>query len=89
MLIILAKLQQAYKDNVKQRENEEKLRRAKEAKVKAEQEKQERLARKKALVDMNAGDDTGVMDNLLQALATGQAFQKRKRPPRGGGNALN
>lgn len=72
--------QQAYKDNVKLRETEEKIRRAKEAKAKAEQEKQERLARKKALLDMNSGDNTGVMDNLLEALATGQAFQKRKRP---------
>jgi diaphanous 2 len=56
--------------------------------VKAEQEKAERMAKKKALVDMNAGDDTGVMDSLLEALKTGQAFhrpdQKRKRPPRGG-----
>jgi diaphanous 2 len=81
--------QQAYKDNIKIRETEEKIRRAKEAKLKAEQEKAERLARKKALVDMNAGDDTGVMDNLLEALKTGQAFhrpdQKRKRPrPTGG-----
>jgi len=67
---------------VKVRENEEKIRRAKEAKAKAEVEKQERLARKKALVDMNAFDNTGVMDNLLEALATGQAFQKRKRTPR-------
>jgi len=73
---------QAYKDNVKLRETEEKIRRAKEAKAKAEIEKQERLARKKALLDMNSGDNTGVMDNLLEALATGQAFQKRKRQPR-------
>jgi len=73
---------QAYKDNVKARETEEKIRRAKEAKAKAEQEKQERQARKKALLDMNSGDNTGVMDNLLEALATGQAFQKRKRQPR-------
>lgn len=73
---------QAYKDNVKLRETEEKIRRAKEAKAKQEQEKQERLARKKALLDMNSGDNTGVMDNLLEALATGQAFQKRKRQPR-------
>jgi len=81
--------QQAYKDNVKLRETEEKMRRAKEAKIKQDQEKAERLAKKKALVDMNAGDDTGVMDSLLEALKTGQAFhrpeQKRKRNPRGGG----
>lgn len=74
--------QKAYKDNVKLRETEEKIRRAKEAKAKAELEKQERLARKKVLLDMNSGDNTGVMDNLLEALATGQAFQKRKRQPR-------
>ena len=74
------------------RETEEKIRRAKEAKIKAEQEKAERLAKKKALVDMNAGDDTGVMDSLLEALKTGQAFhrpdQKRKRPPRGGAGGI-
>lgn len=44
------------------------------------------MAKKKALLDMNASDDTGVMDNLLEALKTGQAFhrpeQKRKRTPR-------
>lgn len=77
---------------MKQRETEEKIRRAKEAKLKAEQEKAERMARKQALVDMNMADDTGVMDNLLEALKTGQAFhrpdQKRKRAPRGGAGKI-
>ena len=71
---------------MKLRETEEKIRRAKEAKIKQDQEKAERMAKKKALLDVNATDDTGVMDNLLEALKTGQAFhrpeQKRKRTPR-------
>ena len=70
------------------RETEEKIRRAREAKEKAEREKLERQAKKKALVDMNVDDDQeGVMDSLLEALKTGSAFsrdqrRKRDRPPR-------
>jgi diaphanous 2 len=86
-------LQQCYKDNCKLRETEEKIRRAREAKEKAEREKLERQAKKKALVDMNIDDDQeGVMDSLLEALKTGSAFsrdqrRKRDRPPRAvGGN---
>nr|CAH0100887.1 unnamed protein product [Daphnia galeata] len=79
---------QCYKDNCKLRETEEKIRRAREAKEKAEREKLERQAKKKALVDMNIDDDQeGVMDSLLEALKTGSAFsrdqrRKRDRPPR-------
>lgn len=86
-------MQQCYKDNCKLRETEEKIRRAREAKDKAEREKLERQAKKKALVDMNVDDDQeGVMDSLLEALKTGSAFsrdqrRKRDRPPRAvGGN---
>ena len=43
------------KENIKLRETEEKIRRAKEAQEKREREKKEKMARKKALVDMNAG----------------------------------
>ena len=70
------------------RETEEKIRRAREAKEKAEREKLERQAKKKALVDMNVDDDQeGVMESLLEALKTGSAFsrdqrRKRDRPPR-------
>lgn len=76
------------------RETEEKIRRAREAKEKAEREKLERQAKKKALVDMNADDDQeGVMDSLLEALKTGSAFsrdqrRKRDRPPRAVGGKL-
>ncbi|CAG0878556.1 unnamed protein product, partial [Darwinula stevensoni] len=78
----------AYKDVLKLRETQEKIRLAQERKVKMEQEKAERVAKRKALVDMNADDDQeGVMDNLLQALQSGAAFareQKRKRQSRPG-----
>ena len=56
--------------------------RAREAREKAEKERVERAAKKRALVDFNAPDDQeGVMDSLLEALKTGSAFsrdQKRK-----------
>lgn len=47
--------QKAIKENQKLRETEEKIRRAKEIQEKREREKKEKIARKKALVDMNAG----------------------------------
>ncbi|KAF8782803.1 protein diaphanous-like isoform X1 [Argiope bruennichi] len=79
--------QEAYKDNVHARELEEKMRRAKDAKEKAEKEKQERLAKKKQLIDISSGEDQeGVMDSLLEALKTGSAFShkpRRKAPARG------
>ncbi|XP_019496648.1 PREDICTED: protein diaphanous homolog 2 isoform X3 [Hipposideros armiger] len=75
---------EAVKENNKRREMEEKTRRAKLAKEKAEQEKLERQKKKKQLIDMNKeGDETGVMDNLLEALQSGAAFRdRRKRIPR-------
>lgn len=55
--------QEAKKDNEKERELEEKNRKAKLAREKAEKEKQEREARKKALIDMNPSEtQEGVMD---------------------------
>lgn len=73
---------QAVKENQKRRETEEKLRRAKLAKEKAEKERQEKLQKREQLIDMNAeGDETGVMDSLLEALQSGAAF-RRKRGPR-------
>jgi len=86
---------QCHKDNCKLRETEEKIRRAREAKEKAEREKLERQAKKKALVDMNIADDQeGVMDSLLEALKNGSAFsrdqrRKRDRPPRAVGERAN
>uniref|UniRef100_A0A8D2JQW1 Protein diaphanous homolog 2 n=1 Tax=Sciurus vulgaris TaxID=55149 RepID=A0A8D2JQW1_SCIVU len=75
---------EAVKENNKRREMEEKTRRAKLAKEKAEQEKMERQKKKKQLIDINKeGDETGVMDNLLEALQSGAAFRdRRKRIPR-------
>ncbi|PNI71661.1 DIAPH1 isoform 6, partial [Pan troglodytes] len=64
------------------RETEEKMRRAKLAKEKAEKERLEKQQKREQLIDMNAeGDETGVMDSLLEALQSGAAF-RRKRGPR-------
>merc|ERR1711997_1072879 len=79
----------AYTQMIKEREASEKLIRAREAREKQDKEKAERAEKKKALVDFNAPDNQeGVMDSLLEALKSGQAFnrdQKRKRPPRAAG----
>ncbi|XP_072486712.1 protein diaphanous homolog 1 [Notamacropus eugenii] len=73
---------QAVKENQKRRETEEKMRRAKLAKEKAEKERLEKQQKRAQLIDMNAeGDETGVMDSLLEALQSGAAF-RRKRGPR-------
>ncbi|XP_061747984.1 protein diaphanous homolog 2 isoform X3 [Nerophis ophidion] len=75
---------EAVKENHKKREMEEKIKRARLAKEKAEREKQERQQKKKQLIDMNKeGDETGVMDSLMEALQSGAAFRdRRKRTPR-------
>uniref|UniRef100_A0A672G3U4 Diaphanous related formin 1 n=1 Tax=Salarias fasciatus TaxID=181472 RepID=A0A672G3U4_SALFA len=73
--------QQAVKENQKRKEAEEKIKRAKLAREKAEKEKEEKL-KKSQLLDINAeGDETGIMDGLLEALQSGAAF-RRKRGPR-------
>ncbi|XP_058653332.1 protein diaphanous homolog 2 isoform X5 [Onychostoma macrolepis] len=76
----------AVRENHKKRETEEKIKRAKLAKEKAEREKLERQQKKKQLIDMNKeGDETGVMDSLMEALQSGAAFRdRRKRTPRNG-----
>ncbi|XP_051917345.1 protein diaphanous homolog 1 [Hippocampus zosterae] len=77
--------QQAVKDNQKRKEAEEKLKRAKLAREKAEREKEEKL-KKRQLLDINTeGDETGIMDGLLEALQSGAAF-RRKRGPRQAAN---
>uniref|UniRef100_A0A8C0B9N7 Diaphanous related formin 3 n=1 Tax=Buteo japonicus TaxID=224669 RepID=A0A8C0B9N7_9AVES len=78
---------QAVKENMRRREAEEKQRRAKIAKEKAEKEKQERQQKKKRLLEMKTeGEETGVMDSLLEALQSGAAFRdRRKRTPRSKG----
>merc|ERR1712150_159221 len=80
----------AYTQMMKERDANEKLIRAREAREKQDKERAERAERKKALVDFNAPDNQeGVMDSLLEALKSGQAFNnvrdKRKRPPRAAG----
>uniref|UniRef100_A0A8C3MQI3 Protein diaphanous homolog 2 n=1 Tax=Geospiza parvula TaxID=87175 RepID=A0A8C3MQI3_GEOPR len=84
---------EALKENNKRRELEEKTKRAKLAKEKAERERLERQKKKQQLIDMNKeGDETGVMDSLLEALQSGAAFRdRRKRTPRaqGKGNPAN
>lgn len=77
--------QQAVKDNQKRRESEEKIKRAKLAREKADKEKEEKL-KKSQILDINAeGDETGIMDGLLEALQSGAAF-RRKRGPRQAAN---
>ncbi|XP_065815133.1 protein diaphanous homolog 1 [Labrus bergylta] len=77
--------QQAVKENQKRKEAEEKIKRAKLAREKDEKEKEEKL-KKNQLLDINAeGDETGIMDGLLEALQSGAAF-RRKRGPRQAAN---
>ncbi|XP_043851074.1 LOW QUALITY PROTEIN: protein diaphanous homolog 3 [Dromiciops gliroides] len=75
---------QAMKENTKRREAEEKEKRARIAKEIAEREKAERQQKKKRLIEMKTeGDETGVMDSLLEALQSGAAFRdRRKRTPK-------
>ncbi|GFN88166.1 diaphanous-related formin [Plakobranchus ocellatus] len=90
-------LQKALKENAKKRETQEKIKRAKEAKEKAEREKKEKKLRQAAILDMTTDDNQeGVMDNLLEALKTGSAFnvnrEKRdgkRRTPRAAGDRLS
>ncbi|XP_027029138.1 protein diaphanous homolog 1 isoform X2 [Tachysurus fulvidraco] len=80
--------QQAVSENQKRKEAEEKMRKAKLAKEKAEKEKEERQKRMNSGHSLNInddGDETGIMDGLLEALQSGAAF-KRKRGPRQAGN---
>ncbi|XP_060904056.1 protein diaphanous homolog 1-like isoform X2 [Labrus mixtus] len=77
--------QQAVKENQKRKEAEEKIKRAKLAREKEEKQKEEKL-KKNQLLDINAeGDETGIMDGLLEALQSGAAF-RRKRGPRQAAN---
>lgn len=81
---------QAHQDNVKQREEEEKAIRIREAREQSQRDLLERQQRKMALVDIDAAQtQEGVMDSLLEALQTGSAFGNRdhrqKRKPRPAG----
>ncbi|MEQ2197054.1 Protein diaphanous 1, partial [Xenoophorus captivus] len=76
--------QEAVKENQRRKEAEEKIKKAKLAREKAEKEKEEKQKRNQ-LLDINAeGDETGIMDGLLEALQSGAAF-RRKRGPRQAG----
>ncbi|XP_076861935.1 protein diaphanous homolog 1-like isoform X2 [Brachyhypopomus gauderio] len=80
--------QQAVIENQKRKESEEKMRKAKLAREKAEKEKEERQKRTNAgqILNINDdGDETGIMDDLLEALQSGAAF-RRKRGPRQAAN---
>ncbi|XP_075805817.1 protein diaphanous homolog 3 [Microtus pennsylvanicus] len=75
---------QALNENIKKREAAEKDKRARLAKERAEKERLERQLEKKRLLEMKTeGDETGVMDSLLEALQSGAAFRdRRKRTPK-------
>ncbi|XP_032692890.1 protein diaphanous homolog 3 isoform X2 [Lontra canadensis] len=75
---------QARKENIRKREAEEREKRAQIAKELAEKERLERQQKKKRLLEMKTeGDETGVMDSLLEALQSGAAFRdRRKRTPK-------
>ncbi|XP_069754167.1 protein diaphanous homolog 1-like [Narcine bancroftii] len=76
---------QSVTENKKRKEAEEKIKRAKLAKEKAEKERQEKM-KKNSIIDINTeGDETGVMDSLMEALQSGAAF-RRKRGPRQAAN---
>ncbi|CAB1345695.1 unnamed protein product [Coregonus sp. 'balchen'] len=77
--------QQAVKENAKRRESEEKMKRAKLAKEKADREKEEKQKRSQQLDLKAEGDETGIMDGLMEALQSGAAF-RRKRGPRQAAN---
>lgn len=81
---------QAYRDNVKIREEIEKAQRIREAREQSQRHLQDRQQRKLALVDMDAAQtQEGVMDSLINALESGSAFgnrdQRRKRGQRPAG----
>uniref|UniRef100_A0A8C8F9I1 Diaphanous related formin 1 n=1 Tax=Oncorhynchus tshawytscha TaxID=74940 RepID=A0A8C8F9I1_ONCTS len=80
--------QQAVKENAKRREAEEKIKRAKLAREKADREKEEKQKRSQQLDLNEEGDETGIMDGLLEALQSGAAF-KRKRGPRQADSVLS
>uniref|UniRef100_A0AAY5KZ49 Diaphanous related formin 1 n=1 Tax=Esox lucius TaxID=8010 RepID=A0AAY5KZ49_ESOLU len=78
--------QQAVKENAKRKEAEEKMKRAKLAREKAEKEKEEKQKRSQQL-DLNAeGDETGIMDGLMEALQSGAAFRRKRGPRQAGKN---
>ncbi|XP_075419116.1 protein diaphanous homolog 3 isoform X2 [Tenrec ecaudatus] len=75
---------QAVNENIQKREAAEKGKRARIAKELAQKERRERQQKRRCLLEMKTeGDETGVMDSLLEALQSGAAFrERRKRTPK-------
>ncbi len=69
--------QQCHTENVKLKETENKIRRAEEEKSQREKEKMARKNHKEKLIQSHGEEmgDTGVMDNLLEALQSGKLLQ--------------
>ena len=69
--------QMCHAENVKLKETEEKIRRAEEEKSQREKEKLSRKTQKDKLIQSHSDEmgDTGVMDNLLEALQSGKLFE--------------
>ena len=75
-------VQEALKDNAKWHEADEKARQAREEKARRDRELREREAKQRALVDVSVEDEQqGVMDNLLEALKSGGAFNVSRHNP--------
>jgi len=72
-------------ENLKIKETEEKIKRAEEEREKREKEKQLRKTHKEKLMQSTASGgemgDTGVMDNLLEALQSGKLFEASSGGP--------
>ncbi|XP_052829634.1 protein diaphanous homolog 2 isoform X2 [Octopus bimaculoides] len=74
----------ALKENKQQKETLANIARAKEAKEARERERKEKLQRQKQFMDVNADEPNhGVVDNLLEALTSGSAFNMNREKREG------
>ena len=78
MYVSMSMLQNAHKENLKIRETEEKILRARAAKEKADREKRERLNRKKQLIDMSKGTRL-IVATMCMTVCMLQAGRHRNR----------
>ena len=89
-----AQFQQCDVENRRLREAEEKQKRCEEERAQREKEKQARLNQRAKLMQQTSTNrngersDTGVMDNLLEALQNGQFFEPGPGSNSGGGKGL-
>jgi diaphanous protein len=70
--------QQCADENIKLKETEEKIKRSEEERQQREKEKQARKTKKDEIMKQSSkqgGGETGVMDNLLEALQSGKLFE--------------